>query len=266
MARFCFDEQLSLLLFFAALAIALAWLVAQPPGRVRVKVRHGLSARARGKVTDAFLAAVTEVCREFDVNAAEVRGVARGERTHSPLHRAEAASRRQRLRNWRAISGCRPTASPGDQNSPLKAFLARRVTSEATITPMLFLSLAFVTQSADEIRFPLRRQDVRRLGGRHREDLEDRGRCHRRRLARQDRAAQRVPLHHGKTYGNFELKVTFKLVGDKAKANAGVQFRTKRIPNHHEVSGYQADVGQDYWGALTTSRAATRCSPARRRR
>jgi len=53
-----------------------------------------------------------------------------------------------------------------------------------------------------------------------------------------------------KSYENFELKVTFKLVGDRAKANAGVQFRTKRIPNHHEVSGYQADVGQDYWGAL----------------
>ena len=53
-----------------------------------------------------------------------------------------------------------------------------------------------------------------------------------------------------KTYGDFQLKVKFKLVGDKAKANAGVQFRTKRIPNHHEVSGYQADAGQGYWGAL----------------
>lgn len=53
-----------------------------------------------------------------------------------------------------------------------------------------------------------------------------------------------------KTYGDFELKVKFKLVGDKARANAGIQFRTKRIPNHHEVSGYQADMGQDYWGAL----------------
>jgi Domain of Unknown Function (DUF1080) len=53
-----------------------------------------------------------------------------------------------------------------------------------------------------------------------------------------------------KSYENFELKVKFKLVGDRAKANAGVQFRTKRIPNHHEVSGYQADVGQGYWGAL----------------
>src|SRR5205085_6560702 len=53
-----------------------------------------------------------------------------------------------------------------------------------------------------------------------------------------------------KTYGDFELKVTFKLLGDRAKANAGVQIRTKRIPSHHEVSGYQADIGQDYWGAL----------------
>jgi hypothetical protein len=52
------------------------------------------------------------------------------------------------------------------------------------------------------------------------------------------------------TYADFELKVTFKLTGDKEKANAGIQFRTKRIPNHHEVSGYQADVGQGYWGAL----------------
>ena len=41
-----------------------------------------------------------------------------------------------------------------------------------------------------------------------------------------------------KSYGDFELKVTLKLLGDKAKANAGIQFRTKRIPKHHEVSGY----------------------------
>lgn len=53
-----------------------------------------------------------------------------------------------------------------------------------------------------------------------------------------------------KSFGDFELKVKFKLLGDRTKANAGIQFRTKRIPNHHEVSGYQADMGQDYWGAL----------------
>jgi hypothetical protein len=53
-----------------------------------------------------------------------------------------------------------------------------------------------------------------------------------------------------KSYENFELKVRFRLLGDKDKANGGVQFRTKRVPNHHEVSGFQADIGQGYWGAL----------------
>lgn len=53
-----------------------------------------------------------------------------------------------------------------------------------------------------------------------------------------------------KQYGDFELKVKFRLLGDRSKANAGIQFRTKRIPKHHEVIGYQADIGQHYWGAL----------------
>lgn len=52
-----------------------------------------------------------------------------------------------------------------------------------------------------------------------------------------------------KTYGDFELRLKVKLVGGDG-ANAGIQFRTRRIPNHHEVSGYQADMGQGWWGAL----------------
>ena len=51
-----------------------------------------------------------------------------------------------------------------------------------------------------------------------------------------------------KEYGDFELRVTFKLLGENA--NAGIQFRTKKIPNNFEVSGYQADMGQQYWGCL----------------
>lgn len=51
-----------------------------------------------------------------------------------------------------------------------------------------------------------------------------------------------------KEYGDFDLRLKFKLLGKGA--NAGVQIRTKRIPNHHEVSGYQADLGDGYWGAL----------------
>ncbi|NND98596.1 MAG: DUF1080 domain-containing protein [Pirellulaceae bacterium] len=53
-------------------------------------------------------------------------------------------------------------------------------------------------------------------------------------------------------YGDFELRLEAKLVGDGK--NAGVQFRSKRIPNDTELIGYQADIGgmkdRSIWGAL----------------
>ena len=49
-------------------------------------------------------------------------------------------------------------------------------------------------------------------------------------------------------YGDFELRLKFKLVGKGA--NAGVQLRSRRIPNHHEMRGYQADLGDGWWGSL----------------
>ena len=55
-------------------------------------------------------------------------------------------------------------------------------------------------------------------------------------------------LRSNKEYDDFELKLEFKLLGDKT--NAGVQIRTAEIPDHHEVSGYQADLGTGYWGCL----------------
>ena len=52
-----------------------------------------------------------------------------------------------------------------------------------------------------------------------------------------------------RNYTNFTLTLKFKLIGEGS--NAGIQFRTKRIPNHHEVSGYQADMGDpSWWGCL----------------
>lgn len=55
-----------------------------------------------------------------------------------------------------------------------------------------------------------------------------------------------------KTYRNFELRLQAKMQGDGA--NAGIQFRTKRIPDHHEVIGYQCDMGKmkqgNIWGSL----------------
>lgn len=49
-------------------------------------------------------------------------------------------------------------------------------------------------------------------------------------------------------YGDFELRLEFKVIGEKP--NAGVQIRSRRIPNHNEVSGYQADLGPGWWGCL----------------
>lgn len=51
-----------------------------------------------------------------------------------------------------------------------------------------------------------------------------------------------------KEFGDFELRAKFKLVGENT--NAGIQIRSQRIPNHHEVRGYQADLGNGYWGCL----------------
>ena len=51
-------------------------------------------------------------------------------------------------------------------------------------------------------------------------------------------------------YGNFDLRLKIKLVGTEGFVNSGIQFRSERIPNDHEVIGYQADFGAGYDGAL----------------
>lgn len=57
-------------------------------------------------------------------------------------------------------------------------------------------------------------------------------------------------LRTKKHYANFVLKVKFKMTDSTGKANSGVQFRSKPMPDSHEVIGYQADLGQNYWGCL----------------
>jgi hypothetical protein len=64
---------------------------------------------------------------------------------------------------------------------------------------------------------------------------------------------QKVPrnefLTSAKTYKNFVLKLKFKL--PQAKTNAGIQIRSRRIPDNHEMIGYQADLGDPgWWGCL----------------
>lgn len=55
-----------------------------------------------------------------------------------------------------------------------------------------------------------------------------------------------------RTFEDFELRLEVKAVGPGA--NGGVQFRSRRVPNSSEVSGYQADVGgvadRLVWGSL----------------
>ena len=42
-------------------------------------------------------------------------------------------------------------------------------------------------------------------------------------------------------YRDFELRLQIRVSSDEA--NGGIQIRSRRVPNHNEVSGYQADVG-----------------------
>ena len=53
-----------------------------------------------------------------------------------------------------------------------------------------------------------------------------------------------------KSFKNFDLKLKFRLVGREGFVNAGVQFRSERIPGHYEMVGYQADLGEGYYGSL----------------
>jgi hypothetical protein len=64
-----------------------------------------------------------------------------------------------------------------------------------------------------------------------------------------------VPLNNflctKKSYRDFILKLKFKIDNKGGFCNAGVQFRSQRMANPaHEMTGYQADLGPGYWGAL----------------
>lgn len=53
------------------------------------------------------------------------------------------------------------------------------------------------------------------------------------------------------SYKNFILKLKFKLEGSEGFINAGVQFRSRRLKEPaYEMIGYQADIGDQLWGAL----------------
>jgi hypothetical protein len=52
-------------------------------------------------------------------------------------------------------------------------------------------------------------------------------------------------------FTNFILRVKFKLIGTEGFINGGVQVRSKHVANPpYELSGYQCDMGDGWWGAL----------------
>src|SRR5690242_5599114 len=67
-----------------------------------------------------------------------------------------------------------------------------------------------------------------------------------------ERIAHNEFLASTKEYGDFELRLKARLTGQGQ--NAGVQFRSQRIPDHFEMIGYQCDMGtmqgKPIWGTL----------------
>src|SRR4029079_761884 len=67
-----------------------------------------------------------------------------------------------------------------------------------------------------------------------------------------ERVAHNEFLASKDEFGDFELRLKARLVGKGQ--NAGVQFRSQRMPDHFEMIGYQCDMGvmqgRPIWGAL----------------
>ena len=67
--------------------------------------------------------------------------------------------------------------------------------------------------------------------------------------------AEKVPhnefLSTKRSFSNYILRVKFKLLGQEGFINSGVQFHSRRIIDPpYEMTGYQADLGDGFWGSL----------------
>jgi hypothetical protein len=52
------------------------------------------------------------------------------------------------------------------------------------------------------------------------------------------------------SFHNFILKAKFRLEGTEGFVNSGIQFRSERVPKSSEMTGYQADIGEGWYGCL----------------
>jgi hypothetical protein len=65
---------------------------------------------------------------------------------------------------------------------------------------------------------------------------------------------QKVPhnsfLATRNTYHNFDLRLKIQISGTEGFVNSGIQIRSVRLPDNHEMFGYQVDAGKGWWGKL----------------
>ncbi|MBT5074085.1 MAG: DUF1080 domain-containing protein [Kordiimonadaceae bacterium] len=52
------------------------------------------------------------------------------------------------------------------------------------------------------------------------------------------------------TYQNFELTLKVKLLGTEGFVNSGFQIRSMPVDGNGEMSGYQVDAGDGWWGKI----------------
>jgi hypothetical protein len=92
-------------LLVVACAAAAVWFIGKPDALFVVRFSAGNAVATSGKVTASFLGAVGDVCREFALRSAELRGVAQGRRIALRFSAQFPPAARQRLRNWWAEYG-----------------------------------------------------------------------------------------------------------------------------------------------------------------
>ncbi len=51
-------------------------------------------------------------------------------------------------------------------------------------------------------------------------------------------------------YGNFDLTLEIRITGAGGFVNSGVQIRSRRVADSSEMTGYQVDAGDGWWGKL----------------
>lgn len=65
---------------------------------------------------------------------------------------------------------------------------------------------------------------------------------------------QKVPhnsfLATRRSYHNFDLRLKIRISGTEGFVNSGIQIRSVRLPDSHEMIGYQVDAGKGWWGKL----------------